>query len=108
MPGDLEDHEGDREPDQRVGDLEADRDDDRAGDDAEADESVGAGVVAVGDERGAVQAAAPGALSREFGSGVRQRSAMHPRAVISGLAAVDSVCEDWDPCSARLARIEED
>ncbi len=78
MPGDPEDHEGDREPDQRVGDLEADRDDDRAGDDAEADGSVGAGVVAVGDERGAVQAAAPGALSREFGSGVGARSRMFP------------------------------
>ena len=57
VPGDLQDDEGDREADDRVGDLRAERDDDRAGDDAERDEAVDAGVVAVGDQRRAVEPA---------------------------------------------------
>jgi hypothetical protein len=48
----------DDEPDDRVGDLEADGDEDGGCEDGEADESVRAGVVAVGDERWAVEAAA--------------------------------------------------
>jgi len=52
VPGDAEDDEGNREPDERVGDLGAERDHDRAEDDAEADETVRAGVVAVRDEGG--------------------------------------------------------
>ena len=51
VPGDLEDHEGDREADDRVGDLRAERDDDRARDDGERDEAVDAGVVSVGGHR---------------------------------------------------------
>jgi hypothetical protein len=58
IPGDADDDEGDREPDQRVGDVQTDRDDERAQGDAEADEAVGAGVIAVRDERRAVQPAA--------------------------------------------------
>lgn len=60
MPGDAEDHERDREPDQRVRDVDPDRDRPRAEDDAEADEAVGARVIPVGDEGGAGEAA-PGA-----------------------------------------------
>src|SRR5918999_5975506 len=58
VPGDLEDHECDRESDQRVGDWCAEADGDRAGDDAERDVAVGAGVVAVGDQGGAGEFAA--------------------------------------------------
>lgn len=54
-PGDLEDHRGDREADQRIGDRQAEGDDDRAGDDGEADVGVGPSVVAVGDQRRAVE-----------------------------------------------------
>ncbi len=50
LPGDAQDDERDREPDERIGDLEAERDDDRAGDNAERDEGVSPGVMAVGDE----------------------------------------------------------
>ena len=55
VPGDLDNDDGDREPDQWVGDLQADRDRDRAGDHREADVGIGSGVVAVGDERRAVE-----------------------------------------------------
>ena len=58
VPGDLEDHECDRESDQRVGDWCAEADGDGAGDDAEGDVAVGAGVVAVGDQGGAGESAA--------------------------------------------------
>src|SRR5215208_5537988 len=58
LPGDAQDDERDREPDERVGDGEADGDDGGAGDDGEADVGVGAGVGAVGDEGGAVESAA--------------------------------------------------
>src|SRR5207244_12878329 len=47
LPRDAQDDDGDREADQRVGDLEPERYDDRARDDCEADESVNASVVAV-------------------------------------------------------------
>src|SRR5581483_5706459 len=49
VPGDLQDHERDREADYRVGDLRAERDDDRARNNPERDEAVDASVVAVGD-----------------------------------------------------------
>src|SRR6266545_8142484 len=55
VPGDLEDHERDREADQRVGDLDAEPDDERAGNDAEADQGIDASMIAVGDERRAPQ-----------------------------------------------------
>ena len=58
VPRDAQDHDRDREADQRIGDLEAERDDGGAGDDGQADVRVGAGVVAVGDQRGAVEPAA--------------------------------------------------
>src|SRR5262249_14705294 len=55
LPGDPKDHEGDREPDERIGDLCAECDEGCARDDPEGDESVRAGVVTVCDKRGAVQ-----------------------------------------------------
>ena len=58
LPSDPENDEGDHEPDERVGDLEAERHEQSSGDDSEADQSVGPGVVAVGDERRTVEAAA--------------------------------------------------
>ncbi len=51
LPRDAQDDERDREPDQWIAELEAERDDDRAADDSERDETVGACVIAVGDER---------------------------------------------------------
>ena len=51
VPGDLEDHERDRQADDRVTAWEAESDDDRARDDAERDEAVNASMVAVGDQR---------------------------------------------------------
>jgi hypothetical protein len=57
LPGDAQDHQRDGEADERVADVAADGDDDRAGDDGEADEPVRAGVVAVGDQGGAVEVA---------------------------------------------------
>ena len=64
LPGDAEDDQGDRQADQGVGDAEAECDDHCARDHREADVGVGAGVVAVGDQRRAVEAVAP----RECGS----------------------------------------
>ena len=58
VPGDAQDHDGDREADQRVGDRDADRDHRGAGDHGERDICVCAGVRAVGDQRGAVEPAA--------------------------------------------------
>src|SRR4051812_8831991 len=58
LPGDAEDHERDGQADERVAEPEAGRDRPRAGDDGERDEPVGTGMVAVGDQRGAVEAAA--------------------------------------------------
>src|ERR687891_2000706 len=55
VPDDLEDHERDREADERVGDLDAEADDQRAGADAEADEGIDASAAAFGDERRAVE-----------------------------------------------------
>ena len=51
IPGDLEDHERDRETDDRVANARAERDHDRARDDAQRNEAVDAGVIAVGDQR---------------------------------------------------------
>src|SRR5215211_5107589 len=56
VPGDLQDHDGDEQTENRVADRRTKRDHDRACDDAERDEPVDAGVVAVGDQRGARQA----------------------------------------------------
>src|SRR5579862_3208794 len=56
VPGDLEDHSGDRETDQRIRDRCAERDDCRAGDDAERDEGIDARVVPIGDQGGTVKA----------------------------------------------------
>ena len=53
VPGDLEDHDGDREADDRVGDLGAERDHDGARDDGERDEAVDAGMISVGGHSGA-------------------------------------------------------
>src|SRR6266545_5276810 len=62
LPGDVEDHQGDRQSDDRVGDRQPQADDGRADEDAEADEAIDACVVAVGDECGAVETLArPGA-----------------------------------------------
>jgi hypothetical protein len=52
---DAQDHDGDRQPDQRVGDGQADRHDGGARDHREAHVGVGAGVVAVGGQGGAAQ-----------------------------------------------------
>ena len=78
VPGDLQDHERDPEPDQRVGALEPERDDDRARDDTERDEAVGARVVAVGDQGRARRAAARRAAAPEPRSRCR-RSRPRPR-----------------------------
>ena len=57
LPGDSQDHGGDPEPDQRIEDLGAESDRDGAGDHRQADVGVGAGVVAVGDQRRALELA---------------------------------------------------
>ena len=49
VPGDLEDHDGDDEADDRVAAVEAKRDGDRAADHPERDKAVDAGVVTVSD-----------------------------------------------------------
>jgi hypothetical protein len=56
VPGDLEDDEGDGEADEWIGSGEAEGNEGGAGDDGEGDEAVDAGVVSVGDQRGAVEA----------------------------------------------------
>src|SRR5438067_936757 len=57
VPRDLEDHGGDHQADDRIGEAEAECDDGRACDYAEADEAVDARMVSVGDESRAVQPA---------------------------------------------------
>ncbi len=47
VPGDLQDHEGDRQADDRVGDLSTERDHDRTRDDTQRDEAVNARMVSV-------------------------------------------------------------
>ncbi len=59
VPGDLEDHSGNREADKRIGDRSAERDDGRAGDNAKGDERVDARVVPISDQGGAVKALSP-------------------------------------------------
>ena len=55
LPSDAQDHEGDDEPDDRIGDLDSEGNDCRRGDDTEADEAVYACMPAVGDKSGAPQ-----------------------------------------------------
>src|SRR5579859_8306237 len=57
LPGDAEDHERDHETDYRIGDVEAESDDRSARENAEADKAVDPSVIAVGDERRALEAA---------------------------------------------------
>ena len=64
---------GHGQADEGVGDLGAERDDDRAGDDRQAHEAIGPGVIAVGDQGGAVQAAA-GAQADERGGLVAEEA----------------------------------
>jgi hypothetical protein len=71
LPGDAQDDQGDAQADERVGDRGADGDNDRRGDDRERHLGVGGGVVAVGDERGAVEPVA-GALADLRGREVAQ------------------------------------
>ena len=52
----MEDHECDAKSDDRVGDGEPQRDNGGGGDDGEGDVRIGAGVVAVADQRGPVEA----------------------------------------------------
>ena len=59
LPGDAEDHRRDGESDQRVGHVESERDHHGTENDSETDVGVGAGVVAVGHEGGAVRVACP-------------------------------------------------
>ena len=58
LPGDPEDQRGDREADERIGDLDAHGDHDGRGDDTERHEAVDTRVMAVGDQRRTVE---PGA-----------------------------------------------
>ena len=55
LPRDAQDDERDREADERVSDVQAERHDGGGRDDRQRDVGVGAGVFAVGDERGAVE-----------------------------------------------------
>lgn len=65
VPGDPEDDGGYAKADQRIGDRQAQFDDDRAGDHSEADVGVSPSVVAVRDQRRAVEALpGPGADDR--------------------------------------------
>src|SRR5947209_4073644 len=66
LPGDAQDDQGDRQADERVSDGSADGDDDRGGYDGERHIRVRGRVVAVGDERGAVEPM-PGALTNSRG-----------------------------------------
>ena len=58
LPGDAEDHRRDRESDERVGHIESERDHQRTENDSQTDVGVGASVVAIGHEGGAVEASA--------------------------------------------------
>ena len=58
LPDDAEDGDGDKQPDDRVGKRKAQPHAERTGDDGEAGKAVGAGVIAVRDQRGAVDLAA--------------------------------------------------
>jgi len=58
VPGDVEDDDGDDEPNDRVSDGSPESDDTRAGKDAEADEAINTSMVAVCDESGTVEALA--------------------------------------------------
>jgi len=51
LPRDPQDHDGDGEADERIGDLEPGGQRRGGGDDGERDVGVGAGVVAVSDQR---------------------------------------------------------
>src|ERR1039458_3900609 len=73
LPADAQDDERDGQADKRVGDGGADGDNDRRGNDRQRDVGVRASVVAVGDERGAVEAPLSGALAVLGGNGSAQR-----------------------------------
>src|SRR5687768_6444184 len=55
LPGDAQDDERDAEADERISNVEPNGDDDGAGDNTEAHVGIGSGVVAVGDQSGAVE-----------------------------------------------------
>src|SRR3954452_3444015 len=58
VPGDLQDHDGDREPDHRVDDRNAEPGGERAADHSERDEAVDSRVLSVCEERRAAEPAA--------------------------------------------------
>jgi hypothetical protein len=86
-----EDHERDREPDERVRELESQSDEPCARDNAKADEGVDARVVAVGDERGAVEpvACAKPNLRRELVAEVPDHARTGERPEVGELLGVD-------------------
>jgi hypothetical protein len=102
VPGDAEDERGDREPDQRVGDRGAEGDDDGAGEDPEADPGVGTGVVAVRDQRRAVEPASRSAAddSRDPVAEEADDSRRGKREELGWGLGVDQSGDRLEPCHA--------
>ncbi len=113
----LEDHDGDSGADQRVGDFGSECDHDSAGDDAEGDETVDARVIAVGDERGAREAAtaSPASFSARnerrkkaipSGTAVRASPTLCMRSARSATEPDRARIAAWIPAvSPRIARL---
>jgi len=107
VPGDAQDHQGDGQADERVSDGQADRNNRGGGDHRQRDVGVGAGVRAVGDQRGAVEPLA-GAGADDRGDPVPAKpsapaAASAPRFVTS--AGSISRCTASSPATQALTTI---
>src|ERR1035437_796504 len=107
LPADAQDDERDGQADKRVGDGGADGDNDRRGDDRQRDVGVRASVVAVGDERGAVEAmsGAPADLGGDEVAQVPDNAGEREHPQVGGWTLVDEAENRLDP---RHARADED
>src|ERR1035437_4930372 len=103
LPADAQDDERDGQADKRVGDGGADGDNDRRGDDRQRDVGVRASVVAVGDERGAVEAmsGARGHVGGEKGARVPETAGGGGPPGVGGWTRVDGGKTPLAPRHAR-------
>ena len=95
LPRDAQDDERDGQPDERVGDRDAEGDDRGGRDDAERHVGVRAGVVAVGDEGGAVQPASGSQADegRDPIARVPDRAGEGQRPQMVGRVGMDQPCD---------------
>ena len=106
LPGDPQDHDGHDQADDRVSDLQPERDDRGAEHDRQADQPVSPGVIAVGDQRRALQPL-PGTQPDERGSLVTDepdRAGGGERPQVRESMRVDQAVDRLDQGNTRTSR----